>query len=273
MKKIIPILLLIVFVFSLQSPLTANAEENSNIDSEALYRKAIKEGVISEADLSLEDWLTENEQYKKIYDDGVKDNVFESPITYEEWLKLNNYGQEPKDVNDGEVTTFKIQAKSTFKVKPGDIFITNGTFASGIIGHAAIANGANHILDMPGYGDKSDNNRQLTVSQWLSKYKSKGWIKVYRIKDSKLAAQVARYADTHYWSTKGAATKNIHIAYKITPHLYTKSPSYCSKLVFDAYWYGTGSKKVMGASKGFVPPYGLISQFNPGWGPSKVHTY
>lgn len=277
MKKFISVLLATIFTFTLLLPVTANATENSESDYEALYHQAIEEGIVNKDELSLDEWLKQNEEFQQIYDDGIKEDVLDpSSLNYSEWLKLNNYGQEPKDDYNDEVVSFSINAKSKakFTVKPGDIFVTNATSAAGIVGHAAIANGSNHILDMPGpkYKPKSDNNRQLTVSQWVDTYDS-GWIKVYRIKDSKLAAKVASYADTHYYSSKGTAKKDIHIAYALTPHLYSKSPSYCSKLVYDAYYYGSGSLKVIKPYSGYVFPYEIHRQFYSNYKPSKVHTY
>ncbi|SNZ14222.1 hypothetical protein SAMN05421503_2273 [Terribacillus aidingensis] len=276
MKKFISVLLATIFTFTLLLPMTANAAQTSDSDYEALYNQAIQEGIVNKEELSLEEWLKQNEEFQQIYDDGVNDDVLDpSTLKYGEWLKLNNYGQEPKDEDNDQVVTFRIRAKSTFTVRPGDIFITNSTSGSGIVGHAAIANGSNHILDMPGVKrgkSKKNNNRQLTVSQWLSKYDN-GWIKVYRIKDKALAAQVAKYADRHYYSSKGTATKDIHIDYGLTPHLYSLTPSYCSKLVYDAYYYGSGSKNVMKKHTGYVFPYDLVTFFNRSYKPSKVHTY
>lgn len=127
---------------------------------------------------------------------------------------------------------------------------------------------------MPGskYNSTSDNNMQRTVSKWISDY-SDGWIKVYRLKDSALASRVARYADTHYYSTTGSATKNIHIPYGLTQHLYQFSPSYCSKLVYNAYYYGSGSAPVVYERTGYVLPYGLIDTFTGNYYPTLVHQY
>ncbi|MED4800761.1 hypothetical protein ACQGRJ_18260 [Bacillus atrophaeus] len=291
-KSRIILILMLVAICSGIIPMHTKAEEQ--IDYNAIYNQAIKEGVFNQQDLSYDDWVKENVEFKKVYDAGIEQNVLEPSLSYAEWIKLNNYGQEPKDENidftsytlsepsssssavsllSTKKTSVKVTQLSSFKVKPGDIFITNSTSAAGILGHSAIANGSNHILDMPGYGNKNDNNRQLTVSQWVSKY-NKGWIKVYRLKNSSLAAKVAKYADRHYWSTKGAATKNIHIAYKLTPHLYSVSPSYCSKLVYDAYWYGSGSASVLVKRSGYVMPYNLINNdFTSKYKPSLVHRY
>lgn len=287
-KSSIILILMLVSICSAIIPMHTKAEEQ--IDYNAIYNQAVKEGVIKQQELSYNDWLNQNVEFKKIYDAGINENVLEPTLGYAEWIKLNHYGQPPEDDNteftsytlkstgshvtmlSTSTTGVKVTQLSSFKVKPGDIFITNSTSSAGIVGHSAIANGANHILDMPGYGNKKDNNRQLTVSQWLSKY-NHGWIKVYRLKNSSMAAKVAKYADRNYYSSNGTSKKNIHIEYKIDHHLFRKSPSYCSKLVYDAYYFGSGSAKVVAVTSGYVMPYDLIPLFTTGYRPSLVHRY
>lgn len=287
-KSIIILILMLTTAWTVVLPNHSKAEES--IDYNAIYNQAIKEGVIKQQELSYNEWLKENVEFKTIYDAGIKENVLEPTLGYAEWIKLNHYGQPPKD-DDTKFTSYtigstksnvstlsastskiKVTQLSSFKIKPGDILITNSTSSAGIVGHCAIANGANHILDMPGYGNKKDNNRQLTVSQWLSKY-SNGWIKVYRLKNSSIASKVAKYADRHYYSSTGSAKKNIHIAYGLTRRLYKFSPSYCSKLVYDAYWFGSGSARVLNGASGYVLPFTLLDYFWHDYRPSKVHTY
>lgn len=176
-----------------------------------------------------------------MYQNGLTLGAYDITFTFDDWLKANNYGQAPV-APTATIINKGLQPNSIvggFTLKAGDIFITNSTEdgSSGIyFGHAGIANGDGHILDMPGGKNTSDNNRQSTMSDWIKQYSVPGkWIKVYRLKDSNLASQVAKYADTHYYSSNGTATKNIHIDYELTPHLYVTSPSYCSKLVYDAY--------------------------------------
>ena len=51
--------------------------------------------------------------------------------------------------------------------------------------------------------------------------------------------------------------KNIHIPYGIDSHRYQKSPSYCSKIVWQAYYYGSGDAKVVIPGSGIISPYAL----------------
>lgn len=185
-------------------------------------------------------------------------------------LKFNNYGQLPT-IEINNFSTFAVV--DGFEIKAGDILITNATSSvTGYLGHAAIANGDNHILDMPGIGKE---NRQITTADWIKNYTKSGkMIQVFRIKNQPgLASAVAKYADTHYYSTNGTAAKDVHLTYGIDNHLYRVNPTYCSKLVFDAYWYGSGSQPVMQAVSGIVAPYYLIGTFTDLYRPSLVKTY
>ncbi|MBA3924811.1 YiiX/YebB-like N1pC/P60 family cysteine hydrolase [Listeria rustica] len=142
---------------------------------------------------------------------------------------------------------------------------------SGVVGHAAIANSDNYILDMPGTSkeSKKTNNRQLPVREWMSQYKH-GMIRVYRLKNQTLAKKIATYADRNYYSTTGSSQKNINIPYAFNYHLYEKPPksSYCSKMFFQAYYYGSGSAAVMKPTSGFLAPFHLIGKINKSYAPT-----
>lgn len=248
------------------------AEENQ-IDYSSLYNQAIQEGVLDRNTVSLEQWTQQNkEEFYPVYVEGIQAKVFDQPLTYAEWLKLNNYGQAPKTNSDTlEDVTLQYATWKGVSIKAGDIFITNAAMSKGILGHAAIANGDNYILDMPGYGE---GNRQSRATDWLNEYSQNGrWIKVYRVKDQTLARQVASYADRNFYSSTGSATRNIKLDYNLSPHLYSKNPTYCSKLVFQAYYYGSGSKPVMKSPSGYVLPYGLVDTFNDSYKPSLVKQF
>ncbi|MEC0304457.1 hypothetical protein P4686_15760, partial [Terribacillus saccharophilus] len=77
MKKFISVLLATIFTFTLLLPVTANATENSESDYEALYHQAIEEGIVNKDELSLDEWLKQNEEFQQIYDDGIKEDVLD----------------------------------------------------------------------------------------------------------------------------------------------------------------------------------------------------
>ncbi|MDN6024471.1 MAG: hypothetical protein L0I32_12025, partial [Lactobacillus sp.] len=214
---------------------------------------------------------------------------YDSSITYESWLELNNYGvmadtKEP-------VLQLKTPAESNIRLRTaqdnidkfcrdtqaGDILVVGGDFPTGVIGHAAILNADGYVLEMPGganwFWGIADNNRQLPKRQWITEH-IKEWTSVYRIRNTGLARQVAQYADTHYYSTTGSITKNIHIDYRITTDIKGVNPNYCSKLVWHAYYYGTGDLPVMyGIGSGVVVPTGLPALFTQAYAPYQVGRY
>lgn len=263
----------VVLIFS---PIGVKAENIQ--DPNVLYQKGIEFGAINQSEVSLENWQEQEKSYRENYDNAIKEGIFKD-ITYDKWLEMNNYGQCPKldpEVFDEIIIPPKSRRQKRSAKPPilsGDILITNSTSSSGFVGHAAIANGNEYVLDMPGTRNgrsKYDNNRQLRAWEWFNDYND-GYIHVFRIKDRSVARQVGRYADRHYYSTNGSATKNVHINYQINPYLYDMSTAYCSKLVFCAYWYGSGSLPVMRGMTGFLSPFALKNCFTPRYAPTQIN--
>lgn len=226
------------------SPESAQAQEKT--DYEALYNQGVSEGIIKQADVSLETWTEENKnQYEQVYQDGLKDGIYDKSMSYEEWIKINNYGQPPVVDAEWEEVPQKPMVKGVYKgytVKKGDILITNGTSSSGLLGHAAIANGNEYILDIPG---KGETTRQWTTAKWMKEYDGKGWVKVYRLKNSSVANDAANWADKNYYSTKGTSKQNIFPKHGMTGSRYSKAITYCSKILLQDYYFGTGNKSVI----------------------------
>lgn len=159
----------------------------------------------------------------------------------------------------------------------GDILVVGGNFPTGVIGHAAILNADGYVLEMPGGANWMngipDNNRQLPKRQWITNH-IKEWTTVYRMRNTGLAREVARYADTHYYSTTGGVTKNIHLDYLITTNTKQKNPNYCSKLVWQAYYYGSGTLPVViETGDGIIVPTGLPFAFTQAYTPYQLGRY
>ncbi|HAO6016044.1 TPA: hypothetical protein IQA20_003006, partial [Listeria monocytogenes] len=58
---------------------------SATVDYEALYDQGVAEGIIPSADVSLETWVEANEnEYKQVYQDGLRDDVYDASMTYEE---------------------------------------------------------------------------------------------------------------------------------------------------------------------------------------------
>uniref|UniRef100_UPI003242C35B hypothetical protein n=1 Tax=Lactococcus sp. TaxID=44273 RepID=UPI003242C35B len=210
-------------------------------------------------------------------------------MNHESWLKTNNYGvmsdtklpilQTKEEAPSNSMLRSSQDNINAFcrDTRAGDILIVGGNFPTGVIGHAAILNADGYVLEMPGgpnwFWGISDNNRQLPKRQWITNH-IKEWTSVYRIRNTGLARQVARYADTHFYNTYGGATKNIHINYLVRSNLKVTNPNYCSKLVWQAYYFGSGNLPVMyGISDSVVAPTGLPALFTPAYAPYQVGRY
>lgn len=265
-----------------------SAYANEFKDTGSLYDKAVNEHIIDPNLYPKTNWLSDEtnkmrpsyEQYKKM----------EPSVTYEEWLKLNNYGvmsdtKEPilqTKSSDNSENTLKSEQDNINAfcrdTKAGDILVLDGEFSTGFIGHAAILNADGFVLEMTGgdgwWNGLSDNNHQYAKRDWITKH-IKSWTNVYRLNNTGLANQVARYADTHYYSTTGGYNKNVHIDYLINSHIKQINPNYCSKLVWQAYFYGSGSLPVVRSIGDWavVPPANLPASFTSSYTPHSIGRY
>lgn len=117
--------------------------------------------------------------------------------------------------------------------KPGDILVTKKssckTNCRGITGHAGIVVNNDYVVHIAGIGH---HPTKIKLATWFSKYTS---------------TTVVRTTDKYRGDVKGAVKwaedyikKYPNAEYKITPNLVSKDPTYCSKLVYQAYKYGGG---------------------------------
>lgn len=266
--------------------LIVNADEFRDIGS--LYDKAVNENIIDPNLYPKANW--EKDEISTMRPSYEEYKNYDSSITYELWLKLNKYGvmadtKEP-------VLQLKTPAESNIRLgtaqdnidkfcrdtQAGDILVVGGDFPTGVLGHAAILNADGYVLEIPGGSNWAhgipDNNRQLPKRQWITEH-IKEWTSVYRIKDTNLARQIAKFVDTHYYSTTGSATKDIHLDYLLDWRIKLKNPNYCSKLVWQAYYYGSGSLPVMKevSSTAYIVPTALPNAFDSRYAPYFVGKY
>lgn len=136
-------------------------------------------------------------------------------------------------------------------VKAGDIVVTKTTNCKpnckGITGHAGIVIDSTYIAHISGPGAHPS---KISISSWFKKYTSTKVVRTnskYKGKPSKAASWAAKYLKD-YPKAK----------YSITPNLSSKDPTYCSKLVYQAYYYGTGYPIL--ASSGIIHPYAFINK-------------
>ncbi|CBW86729.1 Putative unknown protein [Listeria ivanovii subsp. ivanovii PAM 55] len=245
-----------------------------------LLKKSIKYG----KGLTFEQWFSDIANYGA-FPDGEGHSASEK--------KTNNLdehsGFEKNEYNlaQGSQTTNGNKLKNA--IKKGDILIiSNGGF-----GHAAIATSDTYILEMSGGGNIakwlatgiSDNNHQFSKDNWIFGKAEQGvrpskhienWIQLWRIPDKSTANKCANYADATFWNSGHGYKKNRHITYRLTDATTTRNPNYCSKLVFQSFYYGSGNATVIQPSMAglsFVSSAALPNLFTGKYMPYKVGTF
>jgi hypothetical protein len=208
------------------------------------------------------------------YNEGIKTGGISKEISFEQWNSIINKNE--KDLEKLKSNAIKLDKKATaysnFSIQAGDILITDATSSYGLTGHAAIAIDHDFILDIPGL---NTTTREMLASDWLNQYTAHGTVWVYRVPSAYtyVANAAATWADTHYYSTYGGA-QNIFPSYGVTLATKSLNPTYCSKIVYQAYYYGSGNLPFMiPAAATVITPYGLINAFQSPYTPNLVHTY
>lgn len=230
-------------------------EVNNGISNEttAYYVLGVEMGIINPKKYTLETFeMDERNTFKHLYREYSSFNV-SRPLSYQDWLIQNNFGiltdtQEsllkPKFTRRDSADNSKLFINA---VRKGDILIS-GESRGGLLGHAALMTTDYWVLEMRG-GSKwakgiPDNNRELAKDKWFEKYSS-DWVKVYRCPYQDLARDAAVWADRAYRNPTGGSEKTVHITYYLTDDLWEIDPSYDSKLVIQAFYFGTGKHKVV----------------------------
>jgi len=183
----------------------------------------------------------------------VKQGVLAEDITFEYWkqLKETSYALEKALEASDEFTlvydsTDTRGTYSTYSLTKGDVFITSGTSSAGILGHAGIAISSDYILHIAGPGYHPTT---ISLSRWNSNYTTEGWTKVYRHSDDDVADQAGQWASDTYEGTDAE--------YLISMNLASTDETYCSKLVWQAYYYGPEEPCANGPTWGVRLPYDL----------------
>ncbi|WP_094760628.1 CHAP domain-containing protein [Bacillus velezensis] len=127
-------------------------------------------------------------------------------------------------------TTFATTSQAaSYKPKAGDILITSKKVTGApFLGHAAIVTDDGRVAHISGPGAKP------IVRTWASWKKDYPKIRVVRHKDANIAKKAGKYARTKIVPQKAS--------YAIYPTLLSTGTQYCSKLVFQAYYFGNGKK-------------------------------
>lgn len=219
-KKIVSLFLVTLLLLSIS--ITASAETSEyNSEEYNEYIGYIDQGILGE-DVSFEQWSF------------LKNQSIELEAALEASSK---FGKVFDSQNSG--STY-----STYTMRAGDVFITNGTSSAGLTGHAAIAISSTKILHIAGIGC---NPTTISLSAWHSQYTVNGWTKVYRHSSSSTASRAANWAANTYEGSSAV--------YMINNNLSSTYETYCSKLVWQAYYYGADSATYL--ASGIVLPYSL----------------
>lgn len=127
-----------------------------------------------------------------------------------------------------EMQRARFQTYSTrkrYSPKRGDIYVTNNaSYAKlGIPGHAAIYTGHGHIVEIRGFGHHPIRNsyKRFMYNKRAKRY-DKNWVKVYRPNK----------------------TRRKSIKYSLNADINNTHRTYCSKLVWQSYYYGAGKRSV-----------------------------
>ncbi|WP_094700709.1 YiiX/YebB-like N1pC/P60 family cysteine hydrolase [Brevibacillus laterosporus] len=111
-------------------------------------------------------------------------------------------------------------------VRIGDVLVTNNTSSAGLTGHAGIVNDNYEVTSIAGYGYHPENT---SIEQWFREYPNE---KVYRYNGGKRDAYNAgNWARLYVKNYKNAT-------YGLTAKLSSFTQTYCSKIVWQAYYYG-----------------------------------
>lgn len=280
------------------TPKLPQLSEQKITEIKELYEQAISKGKVNR-ELYTYEAFQENYQLNQTTYSEMKE-LFGDYSSYDDWFgDIMNYGAFP----DGEghspsektrvPRATKQQNAERFKrdIRKGDIIIVN----SGGFGHAAIATSDNYILEITGgaAGPKftnwfgkgiSDNNHQFSKHNWLWRGKEQGfqkkdamidsYLQIWRIPNKNMANQCGTYADKTFWNSSCGYKKNRHYNYLIDHKIYNKNPTYCSKMVFHAFYYGSGNSPVMVEPTvnnnnwlDFVAPGSLPNLFQKGYKP------
>jgi uncharacterized protein YycO len=216
MKKIVSLFMIIITVLAI--PAVASAANNNSNNNYHEYIKLINNNILDE-DVTFEDW----QEFK------------DSEVCLEQNLANS---ENIIDVCDS------CQINDSYVMKAGDIFITNGTSSFGLSGHAGIAVSPDYILHILGTGSYPS---LTTLSGWQKSFNPYGWTKVYRHSDPSVAQDAALWAENTY--------KNTQTKYLINMDLASTSTTYCSKLVWQAYFYGPQAPATSGPTVGIRSPY------------------
>lgn len=191
------------------------------------------------------------------YNELLENKIIDNSISLSEYIEAITVPEPTDPVTIG----FRNDIQ---RPQPGDIFITNGTSLWGLTGHAGIFLSDGTILSIEGPGSKPV---AYGIPQWVQKYQVKegSWTKIYRPKNAYKPSSAAT------WGASNIRGKNF--TYGITNDTLKLNPTYCSKIVFQSYWFGNTNNGDGMLLPSLVTPYGLPNVFLSYGYPDHVATW
>ena len=188
----------------------------------------------------------------------IEQGILSEEISYSTWMNLINENErleamlEESDQFELVYSSTDPSRNSAFTMRYGDIYITNATSSAGLTGHAGIAMNDISIIHIRGYGHRVST---ISHTSWLELY-SGGWTKVYRHTNSDAAWQAAGWARTNYYNS------NAEYAISLDPTV--TNPTYCSKIVWQSYYFiRPGAYADPPANGAVILPYDLPNLITP----------
>lgn len=240
MRKFLSIVLVFALVLSLPMTVFAGEKQEEINESYEEYLKLVDDGILGE-DVPYEYWCEIIEMQNQL--EASLENSDDFRMVAE--IDGNSESLIKRFQADEIVPNRLGLLVPTTGLRAGDILITNATSSSGLFGHAGIAVSPYVILHIAGPGQ---NPKLILFTDWFTKYEN-GWTKVYRHSSSTTASAAANWAyDTYAYS---------NAEYQITMNLASTDVTYCSKIVWQAYYYGPSSHCANGPTIGIRLPYDL----------------
>lgn len=187
----------------------------------------------------------------------VEQGIWGDEVTFEVWKSLRDQSYALEAALEAS-TEFELvyssesAAYASYSMEAGDVFVTNATISSAILGHAAIAISSTDILHIAGPGQTPST---ISLSSWHNNYTNENgadsWTKIYRHSNETIASQAAEWADETY--------KDSGAGYYINQDVQDTTLTYCSKIVWQAYFYGPETTDATYLSSGYILPYNLAN--------------
>ncbi|MBQ1271786.1 MAG: hypothetical protein IIY11_09050 [Clostridia bacterium] len=173
--------------------------------------------------------------YYEEYATHVENGTIDESISFDTWyqfiIEQQSLMNQLSSSDDFElVYDSSISPNSTYSMQLGDVFITNKSISTAMVGHAGIVItvGASfrilHIVP-------NETPSAVTLSNWHTTFTNReddSWTKIYRHTSSSAATTAGVYAKSTYYGTD--------VPYSLTGSLFSTDKTYCSKIVYQAYY-------------------------------------